>query len=288
MRVLITGGTGYFGKAFTKHMLALGHTVCIYSRGEFSQFLMRQSLGDDQNMRWFIGDVRDQKRLRRAMHGCDWVVHAAALKRIEVGHYNPTEMVNTNVIGTMNVCEAASDAGVSKVVFLSSDKAYQPVSAYGQSKALAESIVLSSNYTMGANGPIFAVTRYGNVANSTGSVIPIWREALRHGPWKQVDGKMGRSVNVTDPECTRFYMTEQQAVDLVRETLETMSGGELVIPEYLPAYRLGDLAEAMGATMNITGLSKFEKLHEGMRDGLTSDIARRMTIDELKEAISVL
>lgn len=276
MRVLITGATGFFGRAFTKHMLAMGNTVCAYSRNEYSQYLLRKAVDDHPGLRCFIGDVRDKQRLRRAMDGCHWVVHAAALKRIEVGHYNPDEMVKTNVLGTMNVIEASMLAGVSRVVFLSSDKAYQPISAYGQSKALAESLVLAANNMRSTFGPLFAVTRYGNVANSTGSVIPIWQELLRKGH---------RTVPVTDPDCTRFYMTEKQAVDLVYSALENMAGGELVVPNFLPAYRVGDLAEAMGAAINVTGLGEYEKKHEGMRDGLTSDAARRMSIDEIKEAL---
>ena len=276
MRLLITGGTGFFGRAFAKHALAWGYTVCIYSRNEYAQFLMRQEFCDDPRLRFFIGDVRDRDRLRRAMEGCDSVVHAAALKRIEVGAYDPIEMVKTNVVGTMNVIEAAMDAGVGKVVFLSSDKAFEPVSAYGQSKAIAESLVLAANNMRGSFGPLFAVTRYGNVAGSTGSVIPIWRKMIADGATK---------VPVTDPDCTRFYMTEQEAVDLVQRTLIDMRGGELVIPEHLPAYRLGDLAQAMGVQMDVRGLAKHEKRHEGMRTGLTSDKVRRMSVEELKEAL---
>lgn len=282
MRLLITGGTGFFGRAFTRRLMEVpSSTVCIFSRNEFNQYKFRSDIEMERNnahdrMRWFIGDVRDRDRLRRAMEGVDVVVHAAALKRIEVGHYNPEEMVKTNVHGTANVIEAAQDAGVKKVVFLSSDKAYQPVSAYGQSKALAESMILAANNIRGANGPLFAVTRYGNVAGSTGSVIPIWREMIAYG---------ATVVPVTDPECTRFYMTETEAVDLVLNTINTMQGGELVIPETLPSYRLGDLAEAMGVGMNIIGLGSHEKRHEGMRDGLTSDVARRMIVDEIREAL---
>jgi UDP-N-acetylglucosamine 4,6-dehydratase len=238
---------------------------------------MRDEYGEDERLRWFIGDVRDRDRLRRAMEGIETVVHAAALKRIEVGHYNPIEMVMTNVLGAVNVIEAAQDAGVEKVVGLSSDKAYQPVSPYGTSKALAESLLLAANNTRGKSGPIFAVCRYGNVAGSAGSVIPKWRETL----------KSITTVPVTDPDCTRFWMTMGEAVDLVTHTIETMRGGEMVIPK-LPAYRLGDLADAMGATMDIQGLNGFEKKHEGMRDGLTSDMVRRMTADELKAGLEAI
>ena len=273
--VLVTGGTGSFGRAFVPRVLGLGaERVCVFSRSEHTQAAMRDEYNEDERLRWFIGDVRDRDRLRRAMEGIETIVHAAALKRIEVGHYNPIEMVKTNVLGAINVIEAAQDAGVEKVVGLSSDKAYQPVSPYGTSKALAESLLLAANNTRGKSGPIFAVCRYGNVAGSAGSVIPKWREIL----------KSVATVPVTDPDCTRFWMTMGEAVDLVTHTIETMRGGEMVIPK-LPAYRLEDLVDAMGATMDIRGLNGFEKKHEGMRDGLTSDMARRMTVDELRTGL---
>lgn len=233
---------------------------------------MRQAFGDDPRLRFFVGDVRDQQRLKRAMHGVGVVVHAAALKRIETGAYNPDEMLKTNVYGSINVIEAAADAGVAKAVFLSTDKAFQPVSPYGMSKALAESVWLAANVTHG--GTRFAVTRYGNVAGSTGSVIPRWRLMLDCG---------ALSVPVTDPNCTRFYMTIDQAVRLVEDTIERMPLTP-VIPT-LPAFRLGDLAEAMGAAMDIRGLPEHEKLHEGMDFGNTSDVARRMSVEELREAL---
>lgn len=268
--VLITGGTGSFGQAFTKRLLGLGvERIAVFSRGEHVQAEMRDRLADDR-VRFFIGDVRDRSRLRRAFDGVDIVVHAAALKRIEVGYYNPTEMVQTNIGGAINVIEAALDAGVEKVVALSTDKAYQPISPYGQSKALAETMFRNAyrGHTR------FAVTRYGNVWNSKGSVVPRWREHL----------KTSDTVPVTDPDATRFYMTMDQAIDLVLDTINTMKGGELNIPT-LPAFRIGDLAEAMGAKMKITGLPEWEKMHEGLRDGQTSDRARRMTVNELREAL---
>lgn len=275
--ILITGGSGFFGRAFIRRVLHddLTDRVCVFSRSEWAQAQMRTEFNDDPRIRWFIGDVRDRDRLRRAMEGVETVIHAAALKRIEVGHYNPSEMVKTNVLGTMNVIEAATDAGVGKVLFLSTDKACQPISAYGQSKAIAESIVLAANNARGAQGPRFAVTRYGNVAGSTGSVIPIWRSMIAAG---------ATVVPVSDPEVTRFWMTEAEAVNLVLNTTRTMMGGELVIP-VLPAYRLGDLAGAMGVGMNITGLGEYEKRHESMRDNESSADARRMTVKEIREGL---
>jgi UDP-N-acetylglucosamine 4,6-dehydratase len=273
--VLITGGTGAFGSAFALECeMAEVDRIVIYSRGEYRQFQMRQQM-DSPRFRWFIGDVRDRDRLRRAMQGVEVVVHAAALKRIEVGFYNPIEMVKTNVMGAINVIEAAQDAGVRKVVAISSDKAFQPVSPYGASKALAESLFLSSNNARGQEGPRYAVCRYGNVWNSTGSVVPVWRNMIANG---------NKEVTVTDPDCTRFFMRMPQAVWLVLETIEKMQGGELRIPE-LPAYRLGDLAEAMGVEMRITGLPAFEKKHEGMDANNCSKDARRMTVGELKVAL---
>jgi len=267
--VLVTGGTGSFGRAFVRRLLQ-DNTVdrlAVLSRGEHSQADMAAEFGSDR-LRFFIGDVRDRDRLRRAFAGVDTVIHAAALKRIEVGRYNPTEMVKTNIDGTVNVVEAALDADVKKVVYLSSDKAWQPISPYGQSKALAESIVL--NAYQGRTR--FAVTRYGNVWCSRGSVAPKW--AAMTGP-----------VPVTNPDATRFFMTMDEAVGLVLDTALTMRGGELKIPT-LPAFRLGDLAGAMGREMEIVGLPSWEKKHEGMCEGNTSDKARRMSVQELREALS--
>ncbi len=271
MSILITGGTGSFGRAFIARLLANAGSerICCFSRGEHAQADMRAEFNDDR-LRWFIGDVRDRDRLRRAFEGVDIVVHAAALKRIEVGAYNPIEMVKTNVIGTMNVIEAAMDAGVDEVVALSSDKAYQPISPYGQTKALMEGLMLAANNA--SPHTRFAVTRYGNVAGSAGSVIPLWRGC--------------KYVHVTDPDCTRFWMTMDEAVDLVLETIDTMPG-EIVIPS-LPAFRLGDLMEIMGCEGTITGLPKWEKMHEGLRDGLTSDSVRRMTVAELRKALEAV
>ena len=176
------------------------------------------------------------------------------------------------VLGTMNVIDAAAYCGVLRVVGISSDKAWHPVSPYGLSKALAESLLLSASTER--LGPKYGVIRYGNVAGSTGSVIPTWRDVLR----------TSNTVTVTDPDCTRFWMTVSEAARLVTETLETMVGGELVIPE-LPAYRLGDLAAAMGADMHIIGLPSHEKKHEGMADGNLSVQARRMSMCELRESL---
>lgn len=271
--MLITGATGSFGRAFVKRALEDGvERICVFSRSEHLQAEMRAEYDSDR-LRFFIGDVRDRDRLRRAMEGVETVVHAAALKRIEVGQYNPSEMVKTNVIGSMNVIEAAQDAGVKKVVALSSDKAFQPISPYGCSKALGESLFLAANNTVVKDKIKFSVTRYGNVAGSAGSIIPKWRAILENSD----------TVPVTNPNCTRFWMTMDEAIDLVLNTIKEIPG-EIVIP-VLPAFRIGDLAEAMGAKMEITGLPEWEKKHESMEENQSSDTARRMSIQELKSAL---
>lgn len=302
--VLITGGAGFLGTALARRLLEqelvsvhlgpqapgskqwrpMWDRVCIYSRGEHRQAAMRREFAEKGNprLRWFIGDVRDQERLSRAMRGVDLVIHAASLKRIELGYYAPDEMIKTNIVGTMNVVEAAANAPYGmgqaihprKVLLVSSDKAFQPVSPYGQSKALAESLVLAAN-NVHPHGPRYAVVRYGNVWRSTGSVVPTWAAAIAAGD----------PLNVTDEDCTRFYMTLDQACDLVLDTAAAMKGGELVIPT-LPAYRVGDLLEAMGAAVfNRTGLPTWEKMHESMDEERSSKNARRMTVNELKEAL---
>lgn len=280
--VLITGGSGAFGAACAKRLLIANAfwpaRIVIFSRGEHRQADLARELAlfdHHERLRFFIGDIRERDRLRRAMEGIDVVIHAAALKRIEVGAYNPLEVKRTNIDGAANVIEAATDSDVSRVVALSSDKAFHPVSPYGTSKAFAESLFLAANNTRGEHGPHFAVVRYGNVWASTGSVVPTWRKILAEG---------GLTVPVTDPECTRFFMTMDEAVSLVLDTADSMIGGEIVIPT-LPAYRLGDLATAMNASMKVTGLPAWEKLHESMAEGNSSDKARRMTVDELRSAL---
>ncbi|CAB4223464.1 WcaG Nucleoside-diphosphate-sugar epimerases [uncultured Caudovirales phage] len=285
--VLITGATGYFGQGMVKHLLTQPNVerICIYSRDEAKQAAMRQAIADPHDrLRFFIGDVRDKDRMTRAMAGIELVIHSAALKRVEVGENDTAEMIKTNVMGTMNMIEAATAAGVKKVVALSTDKACQPRNAYGASKLLLEKLVLGANNARGANGPRLSCTRYGNVANSTGSVIPTWR-AIFDSPDRT------KQFNVTSIDATRFWMTLQEAIDLVLDTAKTMHGGELVIPD-LPAYRLYDLIDAMGLfdtghTPNITGLTIGEKLHERLKeDGPDSSQVRRLTVDELKERLA--
>jgi len=273
--MLITGATGTFGKVFVRLLLQKGEhdRICVYSRSEYKQAVMREEFNNDPRLRFFIGDVRDLPRLARAMNGCDEVVHAAALKRIEVGVYCPDEMVKTNVLGTMNVIEACRLNGIKNAVLLSSDKAYQPVSAYGHTKALGEALFHAAN-SQDAESGRFATVRYGNVAGSTGSVIPFWRSLDPKKEWP-----------ITDPDCTRFWMHPSQAAQLVYQAL-TDTTKDFFIP-ILGAYRLGDLAKAMGCKKlgEPSGLPVYEKLTECMSDELCSDTAKRMTIKELKEAL---
>lgn len=273
--ILITGGAGFFGQAMIRRLLD-GHEydrICVYSRDEAKHAEFRSRLNDNPRLRWMVGCVRDKDRLERALRGVDVVVHAAALKRIEVGHYNPDEMVKTNVIGTLNVTDACAEAGVRSAVMLSTDKAFQPVSAYGQSKALAESLFISANHVYGQTGPKYHVVRYGNVAGSTGSVIPKWIA-------------MGDEVDVTSLDCTRFWMLAAHAVDMVMHAISLPAAGDQPLIPILPAYRVGDLVEAMGKNPHVIGLPAWEKMHESMGYGNSSDTAHRMSVNELREALN--
>ncbi len=249
--ILVTGGSGSFGHAFVRHMLAspdCPERLCILSRDEYKQHIMAQAFSDDR-LRFFLGDVRDVKRLRLAFHGIDTVVHAAALKQVPAGEYSPQEFVATNIFGSMNVIEAARDAGVGRVLLLSSDKACSPTTHYGATKLCAERIFTAAN---SLHGPMSASTRYGNIIDSRGSVIPLWRQAVAEG----------RPVLVTDPEATRFHMRREDAVTLVLLALREMQGGEVFIPK-LRSYRLGDLAQAVtGQAGQVVGLRPAEKQHE--------------------------
>ena len=283
--VLITGATGFLGRALVAELMERGtKRICVFSRDEAKQAAMRAQIQDPgASLHWFIGDCRDRQRLARAMHEVDTVIHAAALKRVETCEYNPGEMVKTNVIGTMNVIEAAFDTPPTSrnVVYISSDKACQPLNAYGASKLVGEKLILGAHNTRGRWGPSFKVCRYGNVANSTGSVIPTWRAAVREGK--------GR-IWITEPDATRFWMTIDQAVELVLTVAKHGPAGQMHVPT-LPAYRLGDLAAAMDIPrpIEVRGLGQGEKMHERMiEDGPTSEEVRRMTIDELREGLAKL
>ncbi len=249
MNLLITGGTGSFGHAFTRHLLTGGPgRICILSRDEFKQHEMRETFRDER-LRFFLGDVRDVDRLATAFQGIDTVVHAAALKQVPAGEYDPEEFIKTNVLGSANVLAAAREAKVGKVLLLSTDKACAPVTLYGASKLMAERLFTAAN---SVRGPVSACTRYGNVIDSRGSVIPVWRAAVA----------AGRAPVVTDPAATRFHMRQAEAVQLVMTALREMRGGEVFIPK-LRSYRVGDLVRVVtGQAGEVVGLRPAEKLHE--------------------------
>src|SRR5665648_516147 len=255
--ILVTGGTGSFGKAFIQELLD-NHDprrIVIYSRDELKQYECRQLFKDAHRLRWFIGDVRDLPRLNRAMHGVDYVVHAAALKQVDTAEYNPYEFVKTNIIGSQNVIEACIDAGVKRVVALSTDKASSPINLYGATKLTADKLFITGNHYAAAYPSRFSVVRYGNVMGSRGSVIPFFRKL----------GAEGKSLPITDMRMTRFFITLPQAVDFVMASFERMQGGELYVPR-IPSMKITDLAQAVvpGAAMHSMGLRPGEKLHEEM------------------------
>ncbi|MDP9797797.1 UDP-N-acetylglucosamine 4,6-dehydratase [Catenuloplanes nepalensis] len=255
--ILITGGTGSLGKAFLRY--ALDHLnpkrLVVFSRDELKQYETRQLMGDDPRLRWFIGDVRDRERLTRAMHGVDFVVHAAALKQVDTAEYNPFEFVRTNVYGSQNVVEAAIDCGVKKVVALSTDKASSPINLYGATKLTADKIFISANHYAANHPTRFAVVRYGNVVGSRGSVVPFFRRLHAEG----------RSLPITDKRMTRFWITIDQAVRFVSTSFDLMNGGELYVPR-IPSMRILDLANAVAPDVSTyeIGIRPGEKLHEEM------------------------
>lgn len=255
--ILITGGTGSFGKAFLAKVLADHNPsrVVIFSRDELKQWEMRQTWGDDPRIRFFLGDIRDRDRLHMAMRGVDFVVHAAALKQVDTAEYNPMEFVKTNILGSENVIQTSIDAGVKKVVALSTDKASSPVNLYGATKLTADKLFISSNHYAVAGGTRFSVVRYGNVMGSRGSVIPFFRGLAA----------AGEPLPITDRRMTRFWITLPQAVDFVIDSFDDMSGGELYVPR-IPSMRVVDLAEAVapGAPTVEIGIRPGEKLHEEM------------------------
>ncbi len=255
--ILVTGGTGSFGKAFIKYALEKLNPsrLVIFSRDELKQYEVRQLFKDDPRLRWFIGDIRDERRLARALHKVDYVVHAAALKQVDTAEYNPFEFVKTNVMGSQNVIEASIDAGVKKVVALSTDKASSPINLYGATKLTADKLFISGNHYAAAYDTRFAVVRYGNVMGSRGSVIPFFKRL----------GEEGKPLPITDVRCTRFFITLEQAVEMVVDTFEFMQGGELLVPR-IPSIKVTDLAHAVvpGAELVDVGLRPGEKLHEEM------------------------
>ena len=255
--ILVTGGTGSFGKAFIRRLLddLDPKRVIVFSRDELKQYECRQMFGDDPRLRWFIGDVRDRDRMHRALHNVDYVVHAAALKQVDTGEYNPFEFIKTNVLGSQNVVEACIDAGVKKVVALSTDKASSPINLYGATKLTADKIFILGNNYAASYETRFSVVRYGNVTGSRGSIIPRWKAMAERG----------EALGITDMRCTRFLITLPQAVQMVIDTFELMQGGELLVP-HIPSHKVVDLAKAVApdAALVDIGLRPGEKLHEEM------------------------
>lgn len=268
--VLITGGTGSFGKAAIKQLLDTEHVgaIRIYSRDELKQWELKKQLHDHPHfstLRFFIGDVRDVNRLRRAMEGADFVIHAAALKQVPACEYNPIEAVNTNINGAINVIDAALDANVKKVIALSTDKASEPINLYGATKLCSDKLFIQANNYRGTRSTALAVVRYGNVMGSRGSVIPLFQEQAKSG-----------TLTITDNRMTRFWITLEEAVDFVLSSFALMQGGELFVPK-IPSMHMTELAKAIApeADIKIIGVRPGEKLHES----LISDNESRDTFD---------
>lgn len=258
--ILITGGTGSFGRLYVKTILARykPRRVVVFSRDELKQSEMQREFNYPE-MRYFIGDVRDLERLRLAMRGIDYVIHAAALKQVPTAEYNPMECIKTNVNGAQNVITAALECGVQKVIALSSDKAASPVNLYGASKLASDKLFVAANNMAGDRPTRFAVARYGNVVGSRGSVVPVFKNLLANG---------ASELPVTDRRMTRFWITLQQGVDFVLKNFERMQGGEIFVPR-IPSMRIMDLVESLapGIRVRIIGIRPGEKLHEIMCPG---------------------
>ncbi|MER3422656.1 MAG: UDP-N-acetylglucosamine 4,6-dehydratase (inverting) [Nitrospiraceae bacterium] len=252
--ILLTGGTGSFGRAFTKIVLnEYGpKAIRIFSRGEYLQMQMRQQFGDDPRLRFFIGDVRDKDRVYRAMEEVDIVVHAAALKQVPACEYNPIEAVKTNIEGTANVIDAALDNNIERAIFISSDKAVNPINLYGATKLVAEKIFVQANAYRGTGSTRFSCARYGNVVGSRGSVIPLFLQQRKNG-----------KVTVTDSRMTRFWITLEQGVRFVIWCIEHMHGGEVFVPK-IPSMNIMDLVKAIAPDCEVefVGIRPGEKLHE--------------------------
>ncbi|MEG1847957.1 MAG: UDP-N-acetylglucosamine 4,6-dehydratase (inverting) [Lachnospiraceae bacterium] len=257
--ILITGGTGSFGKCFTKYVLEHDNPkkIIIYSRDEYKQFIMMNEFKQyADRLRFFIGDVRDKERLQRAFEGVDYVIHAAALKQVPACEYNPNEAIKTNINGAQNIIDAALDSKVQKVVALSTDKAVNPVNLYGGTKLVSDKLFVAANAYAGHKDISFSIVRYGNVAGSRGSVIPFFQNIINKGETE---------LPITDYRMTRFWISLTQGVELVLKALAEAKGGETFISK-IPSFKITDLAQAMlpGCTMPEVGIREGEKLHEIM------------------------
>jgi UDP-N-acetylglucosamine 4,6-dehydratase len=272
--VLVTGGTGSFGKKFIEVMMKEYHParLIVYSRDELKQHEMRMAGFDHPDLRYFIGDIRDLPRLRRAFNGVDLVVHAAALKQVPACEYNPMEAVKTNILGSSNVVDAALDAGVEKVLALSTDKAVNPVNLYGATKLAAEKLMIQSNAYAGGMTTRFSCVRYGNVVGSRGSVVPLF-----------IQQRDGGEITLTDDRMTRFWISLEQGVRFVIRCIEDMHGGEVFVPK-IPSMKMTDLAKAIAPDAQIRniGIRPGEKLHEVL---ISEDEAR--TTVELEDMFVV-
>lgn len=262
-RILVTGGTGSFGKKFVEVVLKKydPKVIRIYSRDELKQFEMIQHYGDTVPLRFFIGDVRDSKRLDRAMHEVDIVVHTAALKQVPACEYNPFEAVKTNILGAQNIIDSAINNGVKKIIAISTDKAANPINLYGATKLCAEKIFIQGNSYVGEAPISFSCARYGNVIGSRGSVIPIFKKQRK-----------ARTITITDKRMTRFWITLEQGVNFVIRCIEIMKGGEIFVPK-IPSMKILDLANliAPGCKIKEIGIKPGEKIHEVL---ITEDEAR--------------
>jgi UDP-N-acetylglucosamine 4,6-dehydratase len=254
--ILITGGTGSFGKCFVKYVLENFNPkrVVILSRDEFKQYQMKSEFGHDKRLRFFLGDVRDKDRLYRAFYGIDYVIHAAALKQVPAGEYNPFETIKTNILGAQNVIEACIDNGVKKVIALSTDKAANPLNLYGATKLCSDKLFVAGNSYAGGRVTRFAVVRYGNVLGSRGSVLPLFLKQKEEG-----------KLTITHKDMTRFWITLPQAVELVLKAFKYMTGGEIFVPK-IPSMRMEDFARAIAPQADIeeVGIRPGEKMHEVM------------------------
>lgn len=255
--ILITGGTGSFGKKYAQILLNeyKPNKIIIYSRDELKQYEMAQSF-NDKAMRFFIGDVRDQQRLETAMNGVDFVIHAAAMKHVPIAEYNPMECIKTNINGAQNVINAAFNTNVSKVIALSTDKACNPVNLYGATKLASDKLFIAANNIAGSRPTRFSVVRYGNVLGSRGSVVPLFKKLIADG---------AKALPITDERMTRFWITLEQGARFVLKNFSRMQGGELFIPK-IPSMKMTDLAKAMAPDLpiKIIGIRPGEKLHEVM------------------------
>ena len=274
--VLITGGTGSLGKSLIEYFLneTKVRRIAVFSRDELKQHNLRQYFQNNPRLRWFLGDVRDIERLKRALHKVDYVIHAAALKQVDTGEYNPMEFIKTNVLGSQNLIDAAIETGVKRVVALSTDKASSPINLYGATKLTADKLFVAANNYSHGYGTSFSVVRYGNVMGSRGSVIPFFQQLA----------SQSKPLPITDLRMTRFWISIESAVKFVIDSLEIMTGGELYVPK-IPSMKIIDLAHAVApnAKLEEIGMRPGEKLHEEM---ISADDSRRTIVLENRYVVT--